>query len=276
MRLPFIKMQSLGNDFVMLDGITHPIQLSKGTAKKLADRHFGIGCDQILLAQPSAKDKRGVFLRIFNQDGSEVGQCGNGARCFARFLQHRKLTDRSLIAVHTQTTSMQLKVNDDDTVTVGLENPIFVPDEIPFVAPEEKLTYSLETSVGRFAVAVLSVGNPHAVQVVDDVTGTRVKKVGRVIERHHRFPERVNVGFMQVRSRKHIRLRVFERGVGETLGCGSGACAAVVSGIRWGLLDSEVVVSLPGGNAVVRWEGMTEPVYLTGTAETVFEGVIEI
>jgi len=275
MRYQFTKMQSLGNDFVMLNGVSHKIEMSAAVAKKIADRHFGIGCDQILIAEPAATHS-GFRLRIFNSDGSEAGQCGNGARCFARYLRDQGLTVESIISVKTATRSMILKINDDETVSVEMGEPVFEPKAIPFIADEESILYPLETDAGMFEISAVSVGNPHAVQRVEDVKTTDVENLGQIIQSHGRFPERVNAGFMQIISRREIRLRVYERGAGETLGCGSGACAAVVSGIRMGVLDSEVVVSLPGGEATVRWSAPHEPVYLTGSALKVFEGIIDI
>ncbi|NKB75577.1 MAG: diaminopimelate epimerase [Gammaproteobacteria bacterium] len=282
MRYPFTKMQSLGNDFVVLNGVSNTIVMSKALAEKLADRHFGIGCDQILLAQNADHNKSGFRYRIFNRDGSEVGQCGNGARCFARFLVDEGLTTDRVIPVYTSTTSMMLCLNDDDTVTVDMGKPVFMPSDIPFDAPKASTRYSLQTDLGIIEIASLAVGNPHSVCVVDNVENADVENLGPIIECHERFPERVNVGFMEVLSRNHIRLRVHERGAGETLGCGSGASAAVVSGILMGMLDSEVTVSLPGGDSKVRWNGVDSKsgvrhsIYLTGSAETVFKGTIEL
>ncbi len=282
MRYPFTKMQSLGNDFVMLNGVSNAIQMSGALAEKIGDRHFGIGCDQILLAERPHHNKTGFRYRIFNRDGSEVGQCGNGARCFARFLVDEGLTELRDIPVYTMTSSMTLCLNDDDTVTVDMGKPVFTPSLIPFRTSMESISYSLQTVLGVFEIGALAVGNPHAICVVKDVETTDVENIGPIIESHECFPERVNVGFMEVVSRSHIRLRVYERGAGETLGCGSGATAAVVSGIRMGLLDSEVRVSLPGGDAMVQWDGdgteneLLHSVYLTGSAEKVFTGSIEL
>jgi len=275
MRYQFTKMQSLGNDFVMLNGISHKIEMSAAIAKKIADRHFGIGCDQILIAEPTATNS-GFQLRIFNSDGSEAGQCGNGVRCFARYLRDQGLTVEPIISVKTATRSMVLEINDNETVSVEMGRPVFEPKAIPFIAEEESILYPLEINAGTFEISAVSIGNPHAFQLVEDVDTTDVGNLGGMIESHGRFPERVNAGFMQVISRREIRLRVYERGAGETLGCGSGACAAVVSGIRMGTLDSEVIVSLPGGEATVRWNAPHESVYLIGSALKVFEGVIEI
>ena len=288
MQYPFKKMQSLGNDFVVLDGVCNNIQMTPSLAKRMADRHFGIGCDQILIAQRAESDATninggasGFMYRIFNSDGSEVGQCGNGARCFARFLIDQGLTNEREIHVETQTRPMVLYVNEDGSVTVNMGCPLFEPEQVPFDAPtesvSEKHTYSLNVGGRDLDVFVLSVGNPHCVYSVEDVTTDDVLELGPLIQSHDRFPENVNAGFMQIVSKNHIRLRVYERGVGETLGCGSGACAAVASGIRAGLLDCEVKVSLSGGDAWVKWEGEeNSPIFLTGPAHTVFSGTFDV
>ena len=274
MRLDFTKMQSLGNDFVVLDGVSSSITITADLSRQLADRHFGIGCDQILLAE---KDSSADFrFRIFNQDGSEVAQCGNGARCFAIFLRERGLTSKNRISVQTLNRHMTLHILDNGDVRVEIGVPIFTPAKIPFRADSEAITYPLNAGKENVTISALAVGNPHAVIVVDNVDSAPVEDLGPVIESHPDFPERVNAGFMQIVSPQHIRLRVFERGVGETLGCGSGACAAVVSGIRLGLLRSPVRVSLPGGDATVEWGGDERAVFLSGPAHHVFTGEIEL
>ncbi|MBX2868960.1 MAG: diaminopimelate epimerase [Acidiferrobacterales bacterium] len=274
MRLKFTKMQSLGNDFVILDGVTDPISMTAQIAQYLADRHFGIGCDQILIAESDPEvDFR---FRIFNQDGTEVEQCGNGARCFARFLYDSGLTALRHINVRTINTHMELELLDDGQVKVNMGNPVFTPEMIPFNAAAESIVYPLDVDRTAIEISAISMGNPHAVYVVDDVDAAPVLEMGPKIEQHSDFPSGANAGFMQVVTRNHIRLRVFERGVGETLGCGSGACAAVVAGIRRGLLDPIVMVSLPGGDAQVKWQGEDQPVYLIGSAHHVFSGEIVI
>ena len=274
MRLKFTKMQSLGNDFVVLDGVTNSISMTPQIAQHLADRHFGIGCDQILIAETDPEvDFR---FRIFNQDGSEVEQCGNGARCFARFLYDSGLTRLRQIKVQTINTYMELELFDDGHVKVNMGQPVFVPEQIPFTASPESLVYPLNVDEQTIEISALSMGNPHSVYVVDNVDTAPVLSLGPEIEQHASFPSGVNAGFMQVVSRQHIRLRVYERGVGETLGCGSGACAAVVAGIQRGLLDNIVTVSLPGGDAQVEWQGENHPVYLAGSAHHVFSGEIEL
>lgn len=274
MQLDFTKMQSLGNDFVVLDGVSRRMPISADVVRLLADRHFGVGCDQILLAEKGqAADFR---FRIFNRDGSEVEQCGNGARCFARFLRDNGLTDQDIISVETMGTRMQLRILDDGDVSVDMGLPEFLPERIPFQADMPAERYQLAVGGEVLDVSVLALGNPHAVILVDDVDSVPVDRLGPLIEHHPRFPSRINAGFCEIVSRDRIRLRVHERGVGETLGCGSGACAAVVAGIRLGLLDPDVSVRLPGGQARVRWEGSGNPVHLIGSASTVFTGVIAI
>ncbi len=274
MQLDFTKMQSLGNDFVVLDGVTHQLTMNSGIARLLADRHFGIGCDQILLAE---KGRQAEFrFRIFNQDGGEVEQCGNGARCFARFVRDNGLTTNDRISVETLNARMLLKVLDNGDVAVEMGIPEFEPSRIPFDAPAAAVSHDLEVDGERLQISALAIGNPHAVIQVADVSLAPVETLGPAIERHPRFPARVNAGFCEIVNRSHIRLRVYERGVGETLGCGSGACAAVVAGIRSGQLDRQVRVSLPGGDATVRWDSGTEPVHLIGPAFNVFSGTITV
>ncbi len=273
MQLDFTKMQSLGNDFVMLDGVSRKMPLSSAMVRRLADRHYGIGCDQILLAENSpVADFR---FRIFNQDGSEVEQCGNGARCLARFVHDRGLTDQYTISVETLNTRMRLELLDDGAVRVEMGVPEFLPERIPFLTDQPAERYALEVQGERLAIMALSLGNPHAVLLVEDVHTAPVERLGPLVENHVRFPARVNVGFCQIVARDRIRLRVHERGVGETLGCGSGACAAVVAGVRLGRLDPVVCVSLPGGEVWVQWNGEAA-VHLTGPAQTVYTGHITL
>lgn len=275
-RLRFTKMQGLGNDFVVLDGVRQPIALSREQLRRLADRHFGVGCDQILLVEPAPRPGVDFRYRIFNADGMEVEQCGNGARCFARFVHEKGLTAKREMRVETRGGVIALRLEGDGWVTVDMGVPRFEPGEIPFLAERRSLTYALEVNGAVREVSVLSVGNPHAVQIVDDVDAAPVEQEGPLIERHPRFPQRVNAGYVQVLDRRRVRLRVYERGAGETLACGTGACAAVVAGIQRGRLDSEVTVSTRGGELRIRWEGEGRPVWMTGPAETVFEGEIEI
>ncbi len=245
-------------------------------AARLADRHFGVGCDQILLAQPANDATADFKFRIFNADGSEVAQCGNGARCFARFLQQHKLTGQSDIIVETLHSRMTLSVQSDDTVCVEMGIPEFAPAKIPLLADKRRISYSLCVDDQNVEVCALAIGNPHAVHLVDDVASVDIESIGASLQAHASFPERVNAGFMQLVSAGEIKLRVYERGVGETLGCGSGACAAVVAGIILGKLDTTVSVLLPGGEVSVSWEGEGRPVYLSGPAHNVYTGNIEI
>jgi diaminopimelate epimerase len=276
MKLRFTKMQGLGNDFVVVDAFSRPVVLDRARLRFLADRHFGVGCDQILLVEQPTLPGADFRYRIFNADGGEVEQCGNGARCFVRFVRERGLTDKREIRAETLAGVIAPRLEADGQVTVDMGRPRFEPAEIPFLAERRSLTYPLEAGGRTLEIAALSMGNPHAVQLVADVDSAPVAEQGPLIEAHARFPERVNAGFMQVLDRGRIRLRVYERGAGETLACGTGACAAVVSGIQRGLLDSPVQVSTRGGELLIRWEGEGRPVWMTGPAETVFEGEIEI
>ena len=276
MRLKFTKMQGLGNDFVVLDGVRARVELTPEQLRRLADRHFGVGCDQILLVEPPPRPDVDFRYRIFNADGGEVEQCGNGARCFVRFVREQGLTDKREIRVDTRAGVIVPRLEADGEVTVDMGVPRFEPAQIPFDAPARAPTYALEVGGATREISALSMGNPHAVQVVADVDAAPVAAEGPLIERHPRFPQRVNAGYLQVLDRGRIRLRVYERGAGETLACGTGACAAVVAGIQRGLLDSTVAVDTRGGRLTIRWDGEGRPVWMTGPAETVFEGEIEI
>ncbi len=275
MKLKFTKMQGLGNDFVVLDGINQSVNLNQHQIRMLADRHFGVGCDQILLVE-KAVGHADFRYRIFNADGGEVEQCGNGARCFVRYVHDHDLTRKSEIRIETLSGVISPKLEIDGNVTVNMGKPIFEPKHIPFVAEKYALTYQLELKEKPVTITVLSMGNPHAVRVVQDIECAPVDTEGTMIETHPRFPKRVNVGYMQVVDRNHIKLRVFERGARETLACGTGACAAVVAGINLGLLDNQVIVNTRGGELTVSWEGYDEPVWMTGPAVTVFEGEINL
>ncbi len=276
MRLKFTKMQGLGNDFVAIDGVTTRVALTRDKLRLLADRHFGVGCDQILFVEPPTRSDADFRYRIYNADGGEVEQCGNGARCFVRFVRDRGLTSASQIRAETLAGVIVPRLEADGQVTVDMGMPRFEPAEIPFNADERELTYRLEVEGREVEISAVSMGNPHAVQVVACVDAAPVPIQGPLIEAHPRFPKRVNAGYMEVVNRGHVRLRVYERGAGETLACGTGACAAVVSGIQRGLLDEAVRVSTRGGDLRVRWAGEGEPVWMTGPAETVFEGEIEL
>jgi diaminopimelate epimerase len=271
-KLKFTKMQGLGNDFVVVDGISHAIKLTLEQIRRIADRNFGVGCDQLLLVERTTVPTADFRYRIFNADGGEVEQCGNGARCFARFVVDNKLTAKTEIRVETARGIIVTRLENDGQVTVDMGAPRFTPADIPFVAERPALTYALQAGKQTVDVSVLSMGNPHAVQIVADADAAPVASQGPLIEHHERFPQRVNAGFMQVLDSHHIRLRVYERGAGETLACGTGACAAAVAGIRLGRLVSPVDVAMRGGKLVIRWDGDNAPVQMTGPAVTVFEG----
>jgi diaminopimelate epimerase len=276
MKLRFTKMHGLGNDFVVFDGISQTVVLTPEQCRRIADRHFGVGCDQILLVEKPTRDDVDFRYRIFNADGGEVGQCGNGARCFVRFVHDHGLTDKTAIRVETAASVIEPRLLDTGLVRVNMGVPRFAPAEIPFAADAEAMSYALKVGQHVLEVAVLSMGNPHAVLRVNDLDSAPVDILGPAIESHSRFPLRVNAGFMQVLTPHDIRLRVYERGAGETLACGTGACAAAVAGIRQGWLKSPVSVHTRGGDLVIEWAGKDQPVYMTGPAETVFEGEIEL
>ena len=277
MKLKFSKMHGLGNDFLVLDGVRQQVSLSTEQIRALGDRHRGVGFDQMLLVEPAQTSGADFRYRIFNADGSEVEQCGNGARCFVRFVHDQGLTEKSAIVVETKRGIIHPRLEADGLVTVDMGQPRFAPEEIPFVsdtdAPEQPLVLEDGTTL---TIGAVSMGNPHAVTVVADSEAAPVAVQGPQIENHARFPQRVNAGFMQVLDRHNIRLRVYERGAGETLACGTGACAAVVSGIRRGLLDSPVRVQTHGGDLNIAWAGIGQPVIMTGPAVTVFTGEIEL
>ena len=290
MKLKFTKMQGAGNDFIVLDGINQRIEMTPQLAKRLAERQFGVGCDQMLLVEKPRRKDADFRYRIWNADGGEVEQCGNGARCFVRFVHDRGLTKKKEIRVETLSGVIVPRLEADGQVSVDMGAPIFDPGRIPFdnsgIAPvvnvpiDSAFMWPLDVAGRTVHVAVLSMGNPHAVQTVADVDCAPVTTEGPLIERHPRFPRRVNAGYMQVLDRARIRLRVWERGAGETLACGSGACAAVVAGIREGLLDASVRVATRGGELTIRWGGgennLNCAVWMTGPAVAVFEGEIEI
>ena len=276
MRLKFTKMEGLGNDFVVLDATGSPIALSREQLRRIADRHFGIGCDQILqVEKPRARDTD-FYYRIFNSDGGEVEQCGNGARCFVRFVRDQGLTDKTEIRVGTLSGVIVPTLESDGRITVDMGVPEFAPQRIPFQAERRALTYQLDVGGHALEISALSMGNPHAVQIVANVERAPVLTEGPAIEVHARFPQRVNAGDMQVIDRSHIKLRVYERGAGETLACGTGACAATVAGIQRGFLDPRVAVTTRGGDLSILWEGEGKPVLMTGPAVTVFAGEIEL
>jgi diaminopimelate epimerase len=287
MKLKFTKMHGAGNDFVVIDGINQTIDFSAEQWRRLGDRRFGIGADQILLVEKSSRDDCDFRYRIFNADGGEVEQCGNGSRAFVKFVAEKGLTARRAITVETRAGVIAPRLEDDGSVTVDMGAPVLEAAQIPFDAEQLQgspagrdtlwpLTLELGGTREQILVSVVSMGNPHAVQVVEDVERAPVTTQGPLIENHPAFPKRVNAGYMQPLSRNHAKLRVWERGAGETLACGSGACAAVVAGIRLGLLDDAVRVTTRGGDLMIRWRGMDHPVMMTGDAVRVFDGELEI
>ena len=272
--LRFTKMQGLGNDFVVIDGVRQAVSLSTAQVRALADRHFGVGCDQLLLLEASRRPDADFTYRIFNADGGEVEQCGNGARCAARFVHEQGLSDKATLAFDTLGGLIRPRLLADGQVEVEMGVPCFEPARIPFEAPQQALDYALDVDGQTVSVAALAIGNPHVVLRVPDVASAPVATLGPLIEAHARFPRRVNVGFLHIVSRREGRLRVYERGAGETLACGTGACAAFVAGVRWGLFDAAARLHLPGGALDLAWAGPGTPVLMTGPAVTVFEGVL--
>ncbi len=276
MKFDFTKMHGIGNDFVVIDAINQSVSLSAEMARQIADRNFGIGCDQILIVEPPRSDDVAFRFRILNADGSEVAQCGNGARCFARFVYDKGLVAEKEFPVETANGVMIMRLKEQGWVEVNMGEPELAPAKIPFQVEKQALSYPIDAGGVALNIGVVSMGNPHAVLNVIDVASAPVSELGPILEMHERFPERANVGFMQIESPQHIHLRVYERGAGETLACGSGACAAVVAGRLQGHLSDEVKVDLPGGSLIINWQGVQTPVYLTGPTATVFEGKIEL
>ena len=276
MKLFFSKMHGLGNDFMVVDGVTQKVYFTTETIRRLADRHFGIGFDQLLLVEPPYDPEQDFHYRIYNADGSEVQQCGNGARCFARFVRLKGLTNKDRIAVSTMSGRIVLQLEQDNQVTVNMGIPEFEPAKVPFRAQKAEKTYLLRVDEQTVMCGVVSMGNPHCVLEVDSVKSAPVESLGPLLESFDRFPERVNVGFMEVVSASEIRLRVYERGTGETLACGTGACAAAVIGMSQGKLSERVKVHLPGGTLQIAWKGPGTPVFMTGPAEHVFDGEIDL
>ena len=274
--LQFTKMQGAGNDFVVVDATRKPFALTPGQIRALADRRFGVGCDQLLVVDPPQRDGIDFGYRIFNADGGEVEQCGNGARCFVVFVRAKGLTQKREIRVQTCSGIIVPRLGEDGEVTVDMGEPRFAPEAIPFIGGRGAAVETLDVDGRALDISALSMGNPHAVQIVPDIERAPVESEGRTIERHPRFPERVNAAYMQVVDRANIRLRVYERGAGETLSCGTGACAAVVAGIRRGVLDDEVSVRTRGGDLTIGWRGAGTPVTLKGPARIVFEGAWQV
>ena len=273
MVIEFTKMHGLGNDFVVIDAISQDISLNTKQIKALADRHFGIGCDQLLLVEKPGSPAADFRYRIFNADGGEVEQCGNGARCFAVFVRGKGLTDKTVITVETAGGLIELIV-EQDQVTVDMGIPAFQPESLPFLAKNQAETYTLLVEGAEYVISAVSMGNPHAVLQVDNVDTADVETTGAAIESHKQFPQRVNVGFMEIVNREKIRLRVYERGAGETLACGTGACAAVAVGRLLGKLNEQVTVDLHGGSLIINWQGEGQRLLMTGPATTVFQGKI--
>ena len=269
-------MQGAGNDFVVIDGVTQSVDLTLAQLKRIADRHRGIGCDQILIITPPDDPDADFRYTIFNADGSRAGQCGNGARCVGRFLREQRLTRKREMILITDGEPILLSISEDNRVLAGLAPPRFLPSEVPFSAAAVAQQYTIDVQDQQLSVGAVSMGNPHVVLMVDDCLGAPVSTLGPLLESHADFPEKANVGFMQILSRDEIQLRVFERGVGETQACGSGACAAVAHGVQLGLLASDVAVHLPGGKLTVSWQGAQERVWLGGPATTVFNGTISL
>ncbi|AMO37846.1 diaminopimelate epimerase [Thauera humireducens] len=276
MRLRFTKMHGLGNDFVVIDATRAPVDLTPARVKAIADRHFGVGCDQLLVVEPATQPGVDFRYRIFNADGGEVEQCGNGARCFVRFVHDKGLTDKREIRVETKSGVIAPRLREDGLVTVDMGVPELMPAKVPFVSDSDALVQPLQVGDATVAITAVSMGNPHAVQVVADVDTAPVTGQGALIERHPRFPARVNAGFLQIVDAHRVRLRVFERGAGETLACGTGACAAVVAGIVRNLVESPVRVETRGGELEIAWGGPGTPVLMTGPAVTVFEGEMSL
>lgn len=269
-------MQGLGNDFVVIDAYSQPVSLTNVQIKQIADRHFGVGCDQLLVVEKPGNPAADFRYRIFNADGGEVEQCGNGARCFVRYVHDKGLTKKSQICVETASGIIYPKLEDNGLVTVDMGAPRFQPTQIPFIADQQAITYPLNVGHETVAISAVSMGNPHAVQVVENVETAPVVTQGAMIETHERFPQRVNAGFMEITDEHHIKLRVFERGAGETLACGTGACAAAVAGIQLGKLESPVTVKMRGGELSISWAGKDSSVMMTGPAVTVFEGQLTL
>ncbi|WP_095497801.1 diaminopimelate epimerase [Paraferrimonas haliotis] len=276
MLLQFSKMHGLGNDFMVVDAVTQNAYFSPEQVRKLADRFVGVGFDQLLIVEPPYDPELDFHYRIFNANGTEVEQCGNGARCFARFVRMKGLTNKNLVKVSTSAGKMTLRYEKDNLISVNMGIPVFEPNRVPFKAKKIDKTYLIQALEQTFFAGVVSMGNPHCVLEVDDVEQADVASIGPAICQHERFPKQVNVGFMQVLSPNHVKLRVFERGAGETQACGSGACAAAVVGQFQGKLGRKVQVDLTGGTLNIQWDGVGKPLFMTGPAEHIFDGQIQL
>ena len=276
MNLEFTKMQGAGNDFVVIDASKAPFDLNESECRRLADRRYGVGCDQVLVILPPRSAEEDFSYRIYNADGGEVEQCGNGVRCVAKYIRDNQLSGRPVLRLGSLGGVMRAELLGADGIRIDMGEPVLEPAAIPFQAEQQQVSYPLELEGETFEIGAVSMGNPHAVIRVYDLDATPVADLGEMLECHPRFPQRVNVGFMELLDSNHIRLRVYERGVGETLACGTGACAAVVWGQLAGLLDETVAVDLPGGSLVISWKGAGQPVLMAGPATTVFTGEIEL
>jgi len=276
MLIKFTKMHGLGNDFVVIDAVRQQINLTTNAIKRLADRNLGIGCDQVLLIEPPTDKSVDFNYRIFNCDGSEVEQCGNGARCMGQYIADQQLSGKKSVLLKTKNRVMEVTTKAKNMVTANMGAPIFTPADIPFTSERQDKLYPIEAESQNFEISALSVGNPHAVIQVEDIDTVAVNEIGTLIQAHTQFPESVNVGFMQIIDRQTIKLRVYERGAGETQACGSGACAAAVAAIQQNLVDASVNLKLLGGSLSVEWQGDGEPILMTGPAETVFHGKIKL
>lgn len=275
MPLKFTKMHGLGNDFVLIDAVKQNIRVTTELARRLADRHLGVGCDQVLVIEPPSSKNVDFDYRIFNADGTEVEQCGNGARCLGRYVFDQRLSGKKSLRLKTQNRIMEIESRPNHLIRVDMSAPIFEPTQIPFDANQQAILYPIEAN-DSLQIAVISMGNPHAVIRVDNIDTAPVETLGKQLQQHERFPQSVNVGFMQIIDRQRIKLRVFERGAGETQACGSGACAAAVTAIQQELVDHTLTVELMGGELCIEWQGNAEPVFMTGPAETVFQGQIKL
>jgi diaminopimelate epimerase len=276
MQTRFTKMHGLGNDFVVLDAVRQSIRLTKDIIQRIADRNLGIGCDQVLVIEPPEDKNIDFNYRIFNCDGSEVEQCGNGARCIGRYISDQQLSGKKTVRIKTKNRVMEIHSNSKNMITANMGTPSFIPADIPLLADQRSDLYNIDINNSNYQMAALSVGNPHAVLQVDKIDHADVEKIGSLVQQHSLFPESVNVGFMQIIDRQKIALRVYERGVGETQACGSGACAAAVAAIQQGLVENIVEVQLLGGKLTIEWQGEDQSILMTGPAETVFHGKIKL
>lgn len=276
MQTRFTKMHGLGNDFVVLDAVRQSIRLNADIIKRIADRNLGIGCDQVLVIEPPTDRNIDFNYRIFNCDGSEVEQCGNGARCIGRYIKDQQLSGKKTLRIKTKNRVMEITTTTKNMITANMGEPSFIPADIPLDSEQQKDLYSIDINNSSLKIAALSVGNPHAVLQVDNIDQADVETIGTLIQKHSLFPESVNVGFMQIIDRQNLALRVYERGVGETHACGSGACAAAVAAIKQGLVDKTIEIKLLGGKLTIEWQGEGQPILMTGPAETVFHGKIKL